>query len=303
MPRFVPATVLLFPVFLLCADAGEARPKPLTAPVRIGTLPKVIDESSGIIKSKRFADKDVYWTHNDSGDTSRIFAIDSTGKLLRTVDLKHAANADWEEITMDEQGRLVVCDIGDNNRDNHHGKRMGVVLYRLAEPDPFNADEKPPRPEAFHFDYPKEVGPQNAEGCFVKAGNAYLFTKEIEGSSCFKLPLPEKAPEGHSAMALVTRTRTFNIVTGAALSEDGKHLALINYLTLLVIDFPEPFEALKPNASGQIAVFDFPRRSVTSILGQTEGVCWDKNDLVLTTEGGGVFRSKEAIAPDISKKN
>jgi hypothetical protein len=270
--------------------AADAAAQKLPAPTRCGTLPKVVDESSGLIKSKRYPDKDVFWTHNDSGDTARIFAVDSTGKLLRIVDIPNAENVDWEEITMDEQGRIIACDCGDNNRDNNNGKRMGVVLYRFPEPDAFDKKEAPPKPEIFRFRYPQGEGPYDAEGVFARAGSAYLFSKQIEGTTLFKLPLPEKVPAEIVAMSIACRTKTFNVVTGAALSNDGLHLALINYITVAVIDLAEPFENLKPGANGELPLFNFPRRTVNAFLGQTEAVAWDGNDLILTTEGAGVFR-------------
>src|SRR5437868_5962124 len=125
----------------------------LNTPVEIGKLPKVVNESSGLIKSKRHAERGVFWTHNDSGDTARIFAVDLKGKLLRIVEIPGATNVDWEEITMDEQGRLIICDSGDNKRNNNDGRREGVVLYRLPEPDAFDAKEKIQPPQAFHFHF------------------------------------------------------------------------------------------------------------------------------------------------------
>jgi len=273
--------------------AGEAAEKTLPKPVSCGSLPKVVDESSGLIKSKRYPNKDVFWTHNDSGDSSRIFAVDSTGKLLRTVNVPKAANVDWEEITMDEQGRLIVCDCGDNNRNNNNGRRPSVVLYRFPEPDAFDANEKISAPEVFHFQYPTGEGPFDAEGAFARGGSVYLFSKQVEGTSCFKLAMPEKAPSGSVAMTVACRTKSFNVVTGAALSNDGLHLALVNYLAITVIDLPEPFEKLKPGADGELPLFTYPRRSVNAFLGQTEAVAWDDEDLVLTTEGGGIFRCKK----------
>ena len=40
-----------------------------------------IVESSGIIKSKKYPG--VFWTHNDSGDSARIFAITEDGKIIK----------------------------------------------------------------------------------------------------------------------------------------------------------------------------------------------------------------------------
>jgi hypothetical protein len=293
-------TVLLRSLCVCCIAAGLCAadgplPGQLNKAEFKGNLPKAIDESSGIVKSRRYPDRDVFWTHNDSGDTARIFAIDSTGKLLREVAIPHAENVDWEEISMDEQGRLLVCDIGDNNRDNNGGKRDGVTLYRLPEPDAFDPAEKIPDPDVFRFRYPQGEGPFDAEGVFVRRGAAYLFNKLLEGeTSLYRLPLPATAPAEIVRMSVVARTKSFNVVTGAALSDDGRHLALINYLCVLVLDLPVPFEELQPDAQGLLPLFSAPRRVLNCFLGQTEGVTWDGPDLVLTTEGSSIFRLKKA---------
>ena len=40
-----------------------------------------ITESSGLVKSRKYPS--VYWTHNDSGDSARIFAITEIGKIIK----------------------------------------------------------------------------------------------------------------------------------------------------------------------------------------------------------------------------
>ena len=58
---------------------ADAAPAPqLGEPKLVGRLPAVIDESSGIIRGHRYPDKSVFWTHNDSGDSARIFAVDGS---------------------------------------------------------------------------------------------------------------------------------------------------------------------------------------------------------------------------------
>lgn len=48
---------------------------------KLGTLEfEPISEMSGIARSRRF--DDVYWIHNDSGDSARLFAIDSERNVL-----------------------------------------------------------------------------------------------------------------------------------------------------------------------------------------------------------------------------
>ncbi|HEY3322009.1 MAG TPA: hypothetical protein VGP72_16195 [Planctomycetota bacterium] len=258
------------------------KPATLLPPVEfISPLPKAIDESSGIAKSKRYPDKDIFWTHNDSGDSARIFAIDGKGKLIREVPIPNATNVDWEEISMDEKGRIVMCDIGDNFK-----KRAFIVLYRFAEPDALDANDAVKDVQAFRFRYPKGQGPFDAEGLVTRAGNAYLFTKEMDGTRFYRLPLPEACPTEAVEAEFLTETKTFSIVTAASLTDDGRHLALLNYLSVVVIDLPEPFEKIAQTPEGIASIFKLLRRVRLGFHGQTEGICWDKNDLLITSENG-----------------
>ncbi|MCY3021762.1 MAG: hypothetical protein NTW87_22355 [Planctomycetota bacterium] len=248
----------------------------------VGTLPKVIAGSSGVIKSKRYPDKDIFWTHNDSRE--RIFAITGKGKLIREVAIPHATDVNWEEISLDERGRIVICDIGDNFR-----KRASFTLYRLPEPDALDPAGAVAEPQAFHFRYPKGQGPFDAEALVARAGQAWLFTKELDRTRGYRLPLPEDPPPAGSEPVeaeLLGETKTMSTVTAASLTDDGRHLALISYLCVVVLDLPEPFEKMARTPEGFSAVFAQPRRVRLGWLGQTEGVCWDGNDLLLTSENG-----------------
>jgi len=254
----------------------------LEMPVKCGELPKVVNESSGLIKSRKYHDKDVFWTHNDSGDSARIFAVDSKGKLLREVAIPDAKNRDWEEISIDAKGRLLCCDIGDNGR-----KRPEITLYRLPEPDALDEKEKIAAPEVFTFTYPKEHGAQDAEGLFVLGDAAYLFTKDINLTRCYKLPLPETAPKAAVEAELVGTMTAITLVTGAAISDDGKRLALLTYISVNVLDLPETEKKTHP-------LLTAPRRARLAIMGQCEAVAWDGDDLLITNEGGTIYRLKNA---------
>src|SRR5688572_27521892 len=80
-------------------------------------------EFSGIVKSR--SDKNVFWIQNDSGDQPRVFAIDSTGNFYQSaryrnyegISIAGATNVDWEDITMDNKGNLVIADVGNNYND------------------------------------------------------------------------------------------------------------------------------------------------------------------------------------------
>jgi len=278
-------TLMLLLTWISFASAGDAPPAAqLNEAILTGTMPKVIDESSGVIKSRRYADKSVYWTHNDSGDSARIFAIEESGKILREVSLNNAQNRDWEEISMDDKGRIVVCDIGDN-----FSKHKSFTLYRIPEPDAFDLKESAPAAQPFHYKYPKDQGPYDAEGLFIHKEFAYLFTKQLGETRLYRLPLPENPPHDTVEAEFLGSTHSLSVVTGAALSGDARHIALVNYVIVMVIDLPDEFGKLANDPMSLIKIFEMPRRSRMAVLGQTEGVCFDGRDLILTTESGKDF--------------
>lgn len=78
-----------------------------------------LQEVSGITQSRRF--DNVYWVHNDSGDSARIFAIDGSGAIVFPPFLKvHGQNAvpgkslgkgtrlSWQRITTGKTLRQMV---------------------------------------------------------------------------------------------------------------------------------------------------------------------------------------------------
>lgn len=280
--------LFLFTACSLNLFSGEPPPKPaLNAPEYRGEMPTDrIHESSGLVRSRRYPDKSIFWTLSDSGDSARIFAISGEGELLREVKVPNARNVDWEEISIDDKGRLIVCDIGDNNK-----KREKFTLYRFSEPDALNENEPIREIQGFHYRYPKGDGPYDAEALVVAGDNAYLFTKDVTKTRIYRLPLPVFVKDGEILEAeFVGETITFAVATAASLSEDHQHLALTSYLAVVVLDLPEPLEKMDPKK-----IFDSPRRVRLVLLGQNEAIAWDKNDLVLTTEGGTVHRVKDAL--------
>lgn len=275
---------------VLAFSVACAENKPLLgAPELTGTLPKAVRESSGLVKSRRHPDKDVFWTLNDSGNPAWIYAVDGEGGLLREVEIPKAKNIDWEDLALDDSGRLVIADIGDNAR-----KRTSFTLYRLPEPDAFNKDEKVSEPQAFQFRFPDGEGPFDAEALFARGPCAYLLTKDAKTTRCYRLPLPEKPPpDGKPVVAeFVGSTEKIATITGASISPDGLHIALVTYLAVRVVDLQEPFgKDLKAAAAD---LFEKPGRTRLSAVGQREAVAWDGDNLVFTVEAGAIYRIRKA---------
>ncbi|HWW77716.1 MAG TPA: hypothetical protein VNZ44_20095 [Pyrinomonadaceae bacterium] len=203
-----------------------------------------ITESSGIVASRR--NPGLFWTHNDSGDSARVFAFDREGRSRGTFRVEGAQARDWEDIAAGPgpaQGQtyLYVGDIGDNGRE-----REQVVVYRFPEPElkayaTGGAALSTEPAEAVRLKYPD--GAHNAEALLVhpSTGDLYVVTKTAGGAGVYKLAAPFTAEGVHT----LARVATLNgpeafgmLVTGGDISPDGTRVALCDYLQAYELTLP-----------------------------------------------------------------
>ncbi|MEF3280462.1 MAG: hypothetical protein K6357_05800 [Elusimicrobiota bacterium] len=250
---------------------------------------KMINEGSTLVKSKKY---DVLWTLNDSGDTARIFAIDLSGKVIKPQWLKKyngikivdAANIDWEAMTYDNEGNLIIADIG-----NNYNYRTDLALYKIAEPNPFYADQSgiiskylirypdqkgfPPSPNDMNFD---------AEAIFYYKGKLYLIAKTRSTTIATIYRFDSLKPWDINIPQVSAKFDFKSMVTDAAVSEDEKHIAVLtyNYVWLFETEDKEnPF-------SGR-----FYNKEIS--LGQCEGISFlNNNEIVISNEEGYLFKIK-----------
>ncbi|KAH3855622.1 uncharacterized protein LOC127871059 [Dreissena polymorpha] len=94
---------------------------------------RIIDEASGICASR--IHKDVLYTHNDSGDKARIYAISTkTGQRLMTIEIDGASAVDYEDISCgpcdSTSGHCIyVADVGGNSG------AVSNTVYKIREPE------------------------------------------------------------------------------------------------------------------------------------------------------------------------
>ena len=174
-------------VALFAAVALAAGPAPAPSQLFEFQDPRIL-ESSGIAASSR--SDQVYFTHNDSGDSARFFAVDVRGCTIGTFTAPSVTAIDWEDMARgpgpDGTPSLFLGDIGDNAAG-----RTELAVYRFAEPEvgPVTtgpgecpaAPEQPLEPAAFRLAY--EDGPHDAETLLVhpRTGQLFVITKNFAG--------------------------------------------------------------------------------------------------------------------------
>jgi hypothetical protein len=203
----------------LCLAARPAAGGEAEVLLTIGD-PRVV-ESSGLVASRRHLG--VVWTHNDSGDAARLFAIGDDGRVLATLRLAGVEARDWEALAAgrDDRGRpaLFAGDIGDNL-----GAWPWVTVWRVAEPARLR--DATVRAERYRLRYPD--GPRNAEALLVdpRGNRLYVASKDEAGGALYRAPAELRADR----VNLLQRVRRVPPqVTDGAFSPDGRLLVLRDY--------------------------------------------------------------------------
>lgn len=140
-----------------------------------------LTEASGLVLGAA----DVLWSHNDSGDTARLFAIELSGAVLGEVHINDVDARDWEDIARldhpDLGSTLVIADLGDNER-----RRTDTQLVLLAEPTPPGFGQRiSVSAQTIAIAY--SDGPQNVEAVTIDPVDQTLLiiTKSDDGSTLY----------------------------------------------------------------------------------------------------------------------
>jgi hypothetical protein len=253
---------------------GWERPEP--APQRFHRLGELandeINESSGLAISRRAPN--VFWTHNDSGDSPRIFAFDQKGKHLTTCKLQGARAIDWEDMASFCRGGkswLLLADVGDNAAD-----RPTCTLYLCEEPA---ADE--PQAVATPIVFRYEDGPHNCEAVAVDPSRGQiLLAAKVFSTQCkvYELTLPVQ-PSTEVAVARAIATVPVPLATSMDISTDGRRAVILTYADAF------QFER-RDDESWQQAFGRPPTQLAMPARRQGEAICYaaDGETLYLTSE-------------------
>jgi len=273
---------------------------PTTTVIRLRARSELVENSAATLSATQ---PGIFFTLNDSGSEPLLFAFDSTGADRGMWRVTDASNDDWESASTGPcsgsaagataappRECVYIGDTGDNGAD-----RPSRVIYRIVEPGAERAGfTGEVAAEALVYRY--EDGPHDVEAMYV-APNAdtYLITKRsLEDSSGRRRPslvfrLPADAWRAGSAVVaalvdslpVVPGSAPKRQITDAALSPDGRHLAVRTYAQVYVF--------ATDSATGRVRASVPPGVCNIGALArwQGEGVAWfgRTGTLLLTNEG------------------
>jgi hypothetical protein len=277
-----------------CSPAASgSRPDPLqrVSPIEVGPVipftTSALDEVSGTVRDPGSTSR--FWMINDGGNPPDLIAVDAAGNIERQVRLRGARNVDWEDLAVGPCGTATcfyVADVGDNDT-----RRAFVTVYRALLPP-----EGASAVDAERLDLLWPGGPVDVEAATIdSAGTLWFVTKGRAGGSQHVMDVPSEAWDRSScsdAIATPCRQAPFTArqrqtlsvpvltsqdrITGAALSTDGRYMALRTYHDVLIL--PRAADGTLLEAAGL-------RCDLKKVQRQGEAIAWlSGGSLLLTTE-------------------
>ncbi|HAB15591.1 MAG TPA: hypothetical protein PLX89_04000 [Verrucomicrobiota bacterium] len=238
-------------------------------------------EPSGMVKSRLWPD--LFWTLNDSGDEPRIFPVHKDGSIYRGEDhealdgirIPDAVNVDWEDLATDDEGHLIIGDIG--NRDSNN--RRDFCLYFVQEPHPGTARISVLKKVFFRYPdqtaWPSPVRNFDSEAIFFAHGKVYLLTKHRSDQHTKLYRFDSLKPFEMNVLTLLDEFDVRGQVTAADATPDGRQLAVLTYDAIWLFE-------VRPDSD---AYFDgsirwLPFRNI----GDCESICFDGPNLIISSE-------------------
>ena len=269
----------LFPLFaaesaLLGQEGDQVTRNAAAIPFERYMLESVdIHESSGLAPS--LLHPHLLYTHNDSGDSARIFGIDRYGKPRGEWELPGVIATDWEDMcALRWRGapHLLLADVGDN-RANRHTCQLHIVR------EPHGPAAQLQLVRTLEFQY--EDGPHDCEAvAFDPLHNTVLLVaKRLPArSTVYRLTLDNRSDQLVATARQLT-TLAIPLVTSLDISMDGRQCVAATYGAIYryVREHGEAWD---------VAFRRSPERFIAPPRRQGEAVCFslDGRYLFLTSE-------------------
>ncbi len=188
-----------------------------------------IDEASGLAASR--INHNMLWTHNDSGDKSRIFLISDKAQHIGEFYLKDAKLRDAEDIAVGPgpkvgESYIFLGDIGDNSASKDIKQ-----IYVFPEPD-IDGRQLPITDtiegyDVIHFQYPDRN--RDAETLMVDplTRNIYIVSKREINVVMYRINYPYTLNDTITAEKI--GVLPLSIITGGDISPEGNEVLLKSY--------------------------------------------------------------------------
>ncbi|KPA10023.1 conserved hypothetical protein, secreted [Candidatus Magnetomorum sp. HK-1] len=232
-----------------------------------------LNEASGLSMSHQYTN--VLWSHNDSGDKSRLYAMSTNGKHLATFQLKDVEAIDWEDIACGpgpnpDISYIYIADIGDNK-----AKRKAKYIYRLQEPSlpdlSHNSIIQIPTFDSIEFSYPD--GKRDSETLMIDPAtrDIYIVSKREKQVNVYRLAYPQSL--NYTIWPDKVATLPFSWAVGGDISPDGNEMLIKTDDTV--------FYWKKADNESINKFFSTPNlRSVPyTIELQGEAICWNRKSM------------------------
>ena len=264
---------------------GVARVRSQYRIQRVGTLPKVVNESSGL--ARRYGpsgDPPTFWTHNDGGGRPTLYGITETGALIDSLPLPGAQNVDWEDLAQQDSTRLFIADVG-----NNANTRRNMIVYAVNSQHRATEHTVGSSTNTRDFvinlsfadqtNFPPKQRNFDCEAVFFKRDSLFLLSKNRSGHQVRLYGMPATA--GSRALAPLDSVYIKSMVTGAAISPNGQTLAVLTYGKILFFDL---------SGSGPVRL-NRPTGCLRVPRVQTEAIVYiNDTDLLMTNEQGRIYR-------------
>ena len=224
----IPGLLLALLIVVMVAAAvrgaqAETTPRPIAPYTQVSVLDdRRITESSGLAASQ--AHPGIAYTVNDSGDESRVFAVDIASG--RVVGVTSVVNADWvdAEAMALWGGKLWVADVGNNSRS-----RTDLALYVFDEPGSGDHRLKADR-------YPVVFAgrPVNVEAMSIVPGRIDFYSKSYPLGYTFAVTAKLKNDEPN--VLRPTGRTTMPYATDATGTPDGRYILVRGPVSIEVRD-------------------------------------------------------------------
>lgn len=210
-------------LFLVITNGFSQSQKPRTTRFSFSKiLNKKLNETSGLIFWNN-----TFWTHNDDTDTN-LYALDSVGNIVKSINIPNVKNTDWEEIQQDEN-HLYIGDFG----NNASGNRTDLHIIKIEKLSIVN---NAPKVEIITFSYKNQMDftkkPANktnfdCEAFVVSGDSIYLFTKEWKSKQTTLYTMPKVT--GNYQIIPKSKFNSKGLITGATFVESKNIVVLCGY--------------------------------------------------------------------------